>query len=322
MAIPHTRYCSSMLYWCALLLVMPAVWAQTSPQPLQAVFDYLPPQEPTTSRLLEENARYRKYLVQFPSALVTPYSNDRVVSAMFYTPQDRTTYPVVLILPHLSGSMTAERFLARGLVRAGFAVLHITEPYYFTFEKRHESWLQSAKDLDDLVQVVHLLRQAVINTRQGIDWVLQQPGVEQGHIGLMGVSMGGWVGVLVSGIDERITSSVYVLAGGDISALILQSPLTVTLRDNLRQHGVLPEDIQVVSNTIDPLNLAPAARRNHTLMINAVFDRTVPRSCTDRLWEALGRPPLFWIPVGHQGANFFRWYIRQKAIQHFGRTLQ
>lgn len=286
-----------------------------------AVFQYQPPQDAPTMRLVDENALFKKYLVQFPSALVTPYAKNRVVSAMYYVPQGRSTFPVIVVLPHLSGGMIAERYIARGLVRAGFGVLHVTEPYYFPFDTRRESWLASAKDLNDLVQVIHLLRQAVINTRQAVDWVVQQPGVDRERIGLMGISMGGWVGVLVAGADTRIKSCVYMLAGGDISMLVLQSGLTSTLRKGLQEHGVSMEDIQVVSSVIDPLNMAEAARRNRTLMLNATFDDTVPRECTERLWEALGRPPIFWVPTGHESSLLFRWYFRQKVVRHFMSTL-
>ena len=290
--------------------------------PRAAVFEYTPPTEPPTVELVDENALYTKYIVQFPSALVTQYAQDPPVSVMFYAPKRRERFPVVVILPHISGGLMAERYITRGLVRAGIGVLHITEPYYFPFALRHHSWLASAQDLDDLVHVVHLLRRAVINTRQGIDWVSRQPGVDPERIGLLGISMGGWVGVLVAGADRRVTSCVYALAGGDIGALVLKSPLTARLRAGLRTHGVSVDDLHVVSNVIDPLNMAEAARRNHTLMLNATFDRTVPRECTDRLWEALGRPPIFWMPAGHETSNIFRWYIRHKTIQHFVATLQ
>ena len=286
-----------------------------------AVFQYQSPRDVPTMQLVDDNALFKKYLVQFPSALVTPYARNKVVSAMYYVPQGRSTFPVIVVLPHLSGGLIAERYIARGLVRAGFGVLHVTEPYYFPFETRRESWLASAKDLNDLVQVVQLLRQAVINTRQAVDWVLQQPGVDRERVGLMGISMGGWVGVLVAGADARITSCVYMLAGGDISTLVLQSALTSRLRQGLQTHGVSVDDLQVVSSVIDPLNMAEAARRNHTLMLNATFDETVPRACTERLWHALGRPPIFWVPTGHESSIVFRWYFRQKVVQHFLATL-
>ena len=291
-------------------------------RPSSSVFDYVRPTTAATMQLVAENKLFKKYLVQFPSALVTQYSQSTTISAMYYVPQGKTHFPVVIILPHISGAMAAERYTAQGLLRAGFGVLHITEPYYFPFAKFHDSWLESAKDLQDLVHVVHLLRQAVINARQGIDWVSQQPGVDKDRIGLMGISMGGWIGVLVAGVDPRIKSCVYALAGGDMSELVLQSRLTGPLRNGLREHGVSIEDIQVVSNVIDPLSVAQAAKRAKTLMLNASFDKTVPHGCTERLWEALGEPPIFWLPVGHATANLFRWYIRQKVTQHFISTLQ
>ena len=37
-------------------------------------------------------------------------------------------------------------------------------------------------------------------------------------------------------------------------------------------------------------------------MINATADEVIPRGCTDRLWEAFGRPPIVWYDCGHYSA--------------------
>jgi dienelactone hydrolase len=293
-----------------------------APTTLQSIFNYTTPRSPATSDLVEDRPLYQKYLVQFPSAMVTEYSDSETISAMYYTPTGRTKFPVIIMLPHISGGVAAQRYMTHGYLRAGFAVLHITSPYYFTFSKRHESWLAQAKDLDDLVEVVHLLRQAVINARQGIDWLVKQPGVDPDRIGLMGISMGGWVGVSVTGVDPRIKSAVYVLAGGDMTQLLTGSVLAASLRKHFAENNVAMDDVRVVTNVIDPISGAVAASSRPTLMINATFDGTVPRACADLLWKALGQPQIYWVPTGHTTSNLFRWYIRQKSVRHFLRTLQ
>ena len=68
--------------------------------PSASVFDYVSPREPSTMQLVDENKLFKKYIVQFPSALVTPYAENPTVSAMYYVPQGRTHFPVVIILPH------------------------------------------------------------------------------------------------------------------------------------------------------------------------------------------------------------------------------
>ena len=39
-------------------------------------------------------------------------------------------------------------------------------------------------------------------------------------------------------------------------------------------------------------------------MLNARNDEIIPRQCTDSLWEAFGKPPIFWYDCGHYTAIF------------------
>jgi hypothetical protein len=37
-------------------------------------------------------------------------------------------------------------------------------------------------------------------------------------------------------------------------------------------------------------------------MLNARHDGVIPRRFTEELWQALGKPPLRWLPTGHATA--------------------
>ena len=58
---------------------------------------------------------------------------------------------------------------------------------------------------------------------QGVDWLSSHPAVDEGQIGLVGISLGAITGSIVSGIDSRIKASVFILGGGDFAGILSSS---------------------------------------------------------------------------------------------------
>ena len=56
----------------------------------------------------------------------------------------------------------------------------------------------------------------------------------------------------------------------------------------------------------DPLTFASRLRGRPVLMINAKWDKYIPREAVTEFWEACGKPPIRWIPSGH--ATIWVWY--------------
>ena len=66
----------------------------------------------------------------------------------------------------------------------------------------------------------------------------------------------------------------------------------------------LPELVDLMK-TIDPCNYGAALQARKVLMLNASHDEVIPRQCTESLWEAIGRPPIFWYDAGHFSAMLY-----------------
>ncbi len=52
------------------------------------------------------------------------------------------------------------------------------------------------------------------------------------------------------------------------------------------------------------MTYAERMRGRRILMLNASHDEVIPRSCTDALWESLGKPRIVWWDAGHIAITF------------------
>lgn len=71
----------------------------------------------------------------------------------------------------------------------------------------------------------------------------------------------------------------------------------------------------------DPLTFAPYLRGRPVLMINARWDKYIPRESVLDFWEACGQPQIEWFPTGH--ATLWLWYpaISKRITSFLNSTL-
>ena len=67
----------------------------------------------------------------------------------------------------------------------------------------------------------------------------------------------------------------------------------------------------------DPLRLAPYIDRGRVLMVIARFDRSVGTRNSVRLWNALGRPAVINLPLGHYSSILALPYLHGRALLFF-----
>ncbi|MEW6745039.1 MAG: acyl-CoA thioester hydrolase/BAAT C-terminal domain-containing protein [Planctomycetota bacterium] len=219
--------------------------------------------------------------------------------------------PAVLVLPILGGRYDLSRSLAFYLARRGLSAF----------------WLERRGRLLDPEHPLEAaraeFRAAVIDGRRALDWLETSPLVRGDRLGLFGVSRGGIVGALLAATDERIRASALALAGGDLALMLEASEETevVRFRDaqvlRYRQsHDEFRAACRELLLEVDPLTYAGRVDPASVLMISAMFDAVVPRSSSQALWRALGRPTLIEYPTGHYGMIVFLWDARARAASH------
>jgi pimeloyl-ACP methyl ester carboxylesterase len=162
-----------------------------------------------------------------------------------------------------------------------------------------------------------------------LDWALTRQEIDPQRIALAGLSHGALVGSLVAAVDPRIRATALLLGGGDLAAIIRDSDQhsLERIRDSVMAgQGLTRESFyDTVAPTledVDPLTYAPLVSPRRVLMINARFDRVIPRPYVEALWRAFGRPELVWLPSGHYTAALFSSYARHKMAAHFARIFE
>src|SRR6185295_14959085 len=101
---------------------------------------------------------------------------------------------------------------------------------------------------------------------------------------------------LSAAAEPRFTKVCPLLAGGDMASVLRDSQERhlVAARERWTGDGKSLDSLIEVMKTIDPCSYGLCRPGRKVLMINATGDEVIPRGCTDRLWEAFGRPPIVW----------------------------
>jgi len=169
-------------------------------------------------------------------------------------------------------------------------------------------------------------RISVIDVRQVIDWAETRDEINKEHIGVIGISFGGFISAIAMGIDSRIRAGVLVASGGNLEKIAFMSK-TLPKRWGFRhteaeftaqQHHysqylneVAEKGIKKVNPPdrgflIDAMTYAHLLRNRPLLMINALWDEVIPREATLDFWKVSGKPAISWFPGGH--ATIWLWY--------------
>jgi len=241
----------------------------------------------------ERRHSYNTFKVEFDSDHKTHPENDRIHAECFLPGKLNGKTAGILVFPILSGGEPLSRGIGKALARSGFVAL--------VLDQKEELFDPKTADMKFTDAV---LRQAVSDARKAITWLEQRDDVDPKRIGCAGISMGGILACLVDAIEPRVTASAWLLAGGDlleILAVTREPGIRKARKKWLKTSGTTVEKFlkENQGKINGPLKYAAHIDPIHSMMVTATFDRVIPRSNSDRLWEATGRPARRLIPLGH-----------------------
>jgi hypothetical protein len=155
----------------------------------------------------------------FQSSQQTPYAENNTVHARFFPVPVRSANEMdspaaqvarakgraVLVLPHWNAKMEEHVAVCQLLNRVGIASLRLTMPFH---DKRMLPGFERADYIvsANLGRTLQSNRQAVLDCRAAIDWLISQ-GYDR--IGIMGTSLGSCIAFLAFIHDERIKVGFY-----------------------------------------------------------------------------------------------------------------
>ncbi|HEX9779868.1 MAG TPA: hypothetical protein VGB20_01490 [bacterium] len=313
----HVAAAALLLGGCASLPQRPdARGGQALPAEVAAYYDY--PRAPieATMELTRERRAWREYRVTFPLAAVDFEPTEPVVELEWFESTAPGPRPAVVFNAILGGDYPLERGICRFLAANGFHTALL-----------HRKTLKVGPD-QPVERMELLLRQGVVRIRQSVDWMEQQETVDASRMGTFGISMGAIASVLCAAVEPRLRAHVAALPGGsipDILASTHDSMLTKPRMKYLKAHDLTPEELDAMLRQLvrtDPLLLAPYADPDALFVVVAMFDRTIGTENSLRLWRALGRPRVTFLPFGHYTAYLSVPYLKFAGLRFLKEKLE
>lgn len=215
--------------------------------------------------------------------------------------------PAVVVTPILGGGKELARANCRALAAAGMHVVLVERGVGVLKE-----WWP--------VRLVELwMRRSVAARRAAVDFLVRRSDVDPERIGAFGISMGGVITTALMGAEPRLHSGVIALAGGDVPSIIEVSSEARLVDWRAARASVNGESEGEVIERLrhdfrsDPAALARYVDPRQVLLITTTLDTVVPHEAQLLLWERLGRPRRYDLPVGHYSGALFLPYCNRLA---------
>jgi cephalosporin-C deacetylase-like acetyl esterase len=223
----------------------------------------------------------------------------RVTGLLSLPSKGEEPFPTIILMHGLGDSKTVDYVEAGNqyLLEAGYAVLRLDisnhgdrfkYDYDFDVIGGYRYWTRD------------MITQTVFDLRRAVDFIQTRKELDQDRIGYFGVSLGGIIGTIFCGVDERIKVPVIVLAGGNLNLMFGKKALSDSTKDYL--------------SIIDPVNYVSKISPRPLLMINAENDDVIPPLTSRLLFKAAKNPKeIIWYPSKHHDLPVDKAY--QQGIQ-------
>ncbi len=215
--------------------------------------------------------------------------HDKRVTALLSLPKKGTTPVPLVILMHGLGDHKAVDYVEYGndlFLKNGFAVLRIdisdhgdrkNDVYDFDLTGDYKYWTRN------------VISQTVFDLRRAIDFIETRKELDHNRIGYYGISLGGIIGTVFCGVENRIKVPVIALAGGQLNLLYGENALSSEAKDFV--------------SIIEPLNFVEQISPRPFLMLNAKNDEIVPPAMSKLLFYAAKDPKeIIWYDAKHRDA--------------------
>ena len=276
------------------------------------------------SFLKKDTRKLLHYEIQFRSAIDTGYSENSIVKGEYYQPKVERKVPLAIIVHGMGDhSVIPCKLIARSLLNKGIACFI---PYLTIHSSRIPKTMVEHMPYLTPDEWFQIYRISVVDIRQIVDWAYSRTELDTQRVVMIGISFGGFVSAIVMGIDKRIKAGVFIVTGGNSNKmswlskdsqyrkryprseaehLEIQSRYTQYLEEISIKgfENVTPGNQSFLT---DPLTFATYLKGRPIQMINALWDKYIPRESATELWQACGQPPIKWIPSGH--TSIWLWY--------------
>ena len=245
----------------------------------------------------------------FPSALTTPHAENNVVRARFFPEASRSgRRRAVLVLPQWNADPGGHVGLCRLLNQFRLSALRLTLPYH---DERRPPDLRRADFIvsANVGRTAQVCRQAVLDARRAIAWLVQQ-GYES--IGILGTSLGSCLSMLTAAHEPLVRAAALNHISPYFADVVWTGLSTTHVRQSLEGHIDLAQ-LRRIWMPISPFPYLERVRGRRVLLVYARYDLTFPVALSRLLVDEFRRRgidhKLLVLPCGHYstGVTPFKW---------------
>jgi len=251
--------------------------------------------------------------VTFPSPVKSPDAANNTVHAEFFRPKKAGRHPAVLVLDILQGNQLVARSQALWLAQHDVSALVVYMAYY---GPRRPAGGKERMLSPDLPKSVANVTQTVLDCRRASAWLASRADVDATRIGVLGTSLGSFIGGLVAAAEPRVSRACLLLGGGGLVDSFSEHPKAVVFVKALSLIGLTRERLKAIIDPVDPLTYAATLKGKKLLLVAASRDDVVPPAAMRRLWEATDKPKMVWIDATHVGAAAFLFPMMRAVTDH------
>lgn len=211
---------------------------------------------------------------------------DRVTGLLSYPEGVGSDIPVIILIHGLGDQKNVDYIRAgENILRmAGYAVLRID---LYNHGERKKQDLQFDLKGENRYYSRDIIMRSVFDLRRAIDFIENTENLDASRIGYFGISLGGVIGTILSGVDDRIQVPVIALAGGRMNFMFGSKAFSKSIRELF-----LP---------IDPIHFVRNISPRPLLMLNAREDEIIPPMTSKFLYRKAKRPKkIVWYDAKHR----------------------
>lgn len=191
-------------------------------------------------------------LLRFTSPALSPHPANNTVHGQWYPVprrQGKRNDRAVIVLPHWNASLDQHGGLCRGIQKFGIPALRLSLPYH-DYRMPPELTRADYAVSSNLGRTLEATRQAVIDLRCSVDWLMQQGYSE---IGVVGTSLGSCYAFLASAHDPRIKVNVFNHCSSNFGDVVWTGLSTLHIKETV-QHHLDRERLRNMWQAISPVN--------------------------------------------------------------------
>lgn len=254
------------------------------------------------------------YHVRFPSPVETECQENNTVHAEYYRPQGDGPFPATIVLDVTAGDQQLSRIIAMHLASKGVAALFVQMAYY---GPRRPAGSDLRLLSPNVPRTLDAVRQTVLDIRRASAWLEGRKEIDPKRLGILGTSLGSFLGALSAEMEPRFGKVVVLLGGGGLVDAYWDDPRGELLRNLYRTLGGSKERLKELIAPVDPLTCAGNLKDRKMLILAAKRDDIVPPRCAEALWEATGKQKIVWFDATHYGAALYIIPALNQIVQHY-----